>query len=113
MNHKKMLEIAAQIAGAKNNRTYLMAALAYRRDGTLICSPNGSPKEPNQQSHAETRLARKLDTANEVFVARILKNTRDWALARPCEGCQIILRSKLVKRVFYTIAPNEWGVIEL
>ena len=113
MNHKKYLEQAAKIALKKLDRTYLMAALAVRKDGALISCRNGFPLEPNQLHHAEARLCRKLDTADTVFVARILRTGNIWAMARPCDVCQILLKSKRVKRVVYTIGPNEWGVLVL
>jgi tRNA(Arg) A34 adenosine deaminase TadA len=114
--HKKifeMFQIAAERA-AKNRdrRTFFVGAIGIRRDGTMVMAWNGSSKEPNRVAHAEFRLASKLDQGAVVYVARI--KVGDWSLglAKPCQACQKILKSKKVKRVFYSIGPDEYGIIE-
>lgn len=47
-----------------------------------------------------------------VFVARVLKDNTP-ALARPCPVCMAAMKEAGVKRVYYTIAENETGVIKL
>lgn len=111
--HLKMLQLAVIAANLeKGDRNFYVGAVTNRKDGTYICSPNGSAEKPNAYHHAESRLVRKLDMADTVYVARIKKNG-ERAIARPCIGCALFLRSKLVKRVIYTISDEEYGVLYL
>jgi len=108
-----MLEIAVKIANlAKKNRNYYVGAVAKRKDGAIVGSPNGWPTLKSAWHHAEARLVRKLETTDIVYVARLMK-TGEKALARPCESCQIIMRSKKIKKVIYTISEKEYGVLFL
>ena len=113
---KKMLIEAANIA-VKNkvhkidNRTFLLGAVGERNDGVLVSASNIAAPDYAPDHHAETRLARKLTPNSTVWVARISRKDGSWALARPCSGCELRLRRAGIKRVVYTIAPNEWGVI--
>lgn len=80
-------------------------------------SANGAALFPASQkliikmAHAEQRIARKLDKGSAVYVARQHRNG-DYAMARPCSSCERILRSRKVSRVFYTVGPKEYGVME-
>jgi len=106
----KLLKIAAQIAlGGDQCRNYLLAAVIKRKDGAVVVSTNALTKLPQPAAHAEARALRKADVGCEMYVARVLRDGT-WALAKPCRHCQRLIRSKGVKRVYYTIAPNEWGV---
>ena len=49
---------------------------------------------------------------SKIFVARVRRDG-DLALARPCEICQEILYSYGVKRAYYTISNNEYGVMRV
>ena len=60
--------------------------------------------------HAEARLCRKLDYYGEVFVAR--RTSEGYRLAKPCPRCEARLRSRRVRRVYYTISNNEYGVLD-
>lgn len=116
-NDKKMLTLAASVAlGSENrsrdNRGFLLGAIGLRNDGVVMQARNVPALDFAPDHHAETRLARKLTPNSIVWVARVLKNGL-WAIAKPCAGCQIRLRAVGVRRVVYTIAPNEWGVIDL
>lgn len=113
MNHKKMFAIACGMSRTKlDMRSYFIGAVALRSDDTLVSAYNGSPMLPIPEAHCEARLCRKLDRNAIVYVARTLKNG-DWAFSRPCENCIRALRRSYVKRVYYTIAPGEFGCIEL
>jgi tRNA(Arg) A34 adenosine deaminase TadA len=115
---KKMLAEAAGVA-VKNrsrkidNRTFLLGAVGERRDGVLVSACNIAAPDYAPHHHAETRLARKLTPNSTVWVARIARKDGSWAMARPCAGCEMRLRQSGVKRVVYTIGPNEWGVLDL
>jgi len=114
---KKMLTAAAEVAiqnkGNKfDNRTFLLGAVGVRNDGVIVSSRNIAAPDYAPDHHAETRLARKLTPNSTVWVARIARRDGSWALARPCTGCEMRLKQSGVKRVVYTIAPNEWGIID-
>lgn len=122
------LKLAAKYAVSKSKndeRTYLLGAIGIREDGAIVHSKNEAVfdtftaqtgdevyrKIPH--AHAEARLAKKLGFSATVYVARVAKGTRELAMARPCEICQNILRAYRVKRVFYTISPNRWGMLDM
>lgn len=114
---KKMLTEAARIAISNrdrqvDNRTFLLGSVGVRNDGVLVSARNIAAPDCAPNHHAETRLARKLTPESTVWVARVARRDGKWALARPCPGCERRLRAAGVLRVVYTIAPNEWGVID-
>lgn len=117
---KKMLAEAAIIAiGSKSldrgsdPRTFLLGAVGLRNDGVFVSARNISAPDCAPYHHAETRLVRKMTPGSTVWVARVTRKDGKWAMAKPCTGCEIRLRAAGVTRVVYTIAPNEWGVLDL
>lgn len=114
---KKMLMIAAEAALSSaekiDNRENLLGAVGIRNDGVIVSSRNVSARNISPTHHAETRLLRKLTPDSVVWVARVSKQSGSWALSKPCKKCQASLRNKGVKRIVYTIGPNEWGVMDL
>lgn len=109
-----VLYLAAEhaAAGAGGPKKFLLAALGERRDGTLVQAQNGCSRDIQPAHHAEARLCRKLDQGATVWVARVNRRG-EWRLARPCPGCLARLRAKHVRLVYYTIRPQEYGVIWL
>lgn len=105
----KLMMLAVDEA-AKSEAEYQLGAIGIRADGVRVKARNGSPKYPVQASHAETRLCRKLTPDSVVYVARL--NKHGIALSKPCSNCEKALRQKGVKKVYYTIGPNEYGVLE-
>jgi len=115
---KRMLAAAADAAKrndrkGKDPRGFLIGAVGVRADGVLVSSKNVAATDLAPNHHAEARLARKLTPNSTVWVARVLRASTDWAMARPCQGCQNRMKSVGVQRVVYTIGPNEWGVLIL
>lgn len=110
-------EIAAELATKKKDildkRAYFLGAIGIRQDGTIVASINGSSTSPKRQAHCEYRLASKLDFGATIYVARVRKGDGSFAMAKPCRNCQKVLRSKKVKKVYYTISQNEYGVLYL
>lgn len=109
------LKLAAEVAAndrKTRRKNYLFACVIKRKDGAVVVSQNATTRIPEPALHAEARALRKADRGCVMYVARV---TRDgaWAMAKPCASCQALIRSRGVKRVFYTIAPNEWGVWEV
>ena len=114
---KRMLAMAAAVAGDNperyDNRSFYLGAVGLRNDGVLVTAKNIASKNIVPTHHAEARVVRKLTPNSVVWVARVSRSNGGWTMSRPCENCQRIMRSAGVKKVVYTIAPNEWGTIQL
>lgn len=111
MNPWKYFALAAEAAALKNDiRCHRLGAVGLRSDGTLVAAYNGPAKNKQPSAHAEARLCRKMDYYGTVFVVRRTPN--GYGLARPCANCQTILKSRKVERVYYTVGPTEYGVLE-
>ena len=95
-----------------HSQHFRLGAAGKRADGALVASFNGAQEQPRWQHHAEARLCRKLTPKSIVAVARVLADG-SWAMSRPCKNCETCLRRIGVKRVYYTIAPNEFGILIL
>lgn len=112
--NKKILnffEVAARTAVSKDDRrSFLLGAIGIRNDGVMVRSLNSPTENKNRMAHAECKLCRKLDYHADVYVARVRMDTYKFAMARPCPACRKILRSHKVKRVFYTITENQYGI---
>lgn len=107
------LKIAAETAIARNRehwfrRNFMVGACAIRADGAIVKSSNSPTKDPCRQIHAEHRLCRKLDYGGVVFVVRVRRDGT-YGNAKPCGDCEKILKSRKVKKVYYT---NHLGEIE-
>lgn len=121
------LDQAADIAVRHpRDRRYFLGALCKRADGVWVAGVNGRSVYPELGGHAEIRLLKKVDRAEEIYVARVLKGGLDgrgksagrerkksYGLAKPCEGCEIRLMQRGVKRVYYTINDDEYGMMEI
>ena len=92
----------------KDRRTFRLGAVGIRSDGALVNSANGPTDHPRPHVHAEFRLCTKLDYGAVVFVARV-KRDESFGIARPCKDCRRILKSRNVKKVYYTISNEEYG----
>lgn len=113
-----LLHVAARLANdlrGKQRQGYYLAAVGVRRDGALAHATNKAMRAngylPVPSTHAEARLCRKLDASAEVYVARVVGDG-SWAMSRPCERCRLALVARRVRRVYYTIAPGEYGVMD-
>lgn len=73
-------------------RTYRVAAVGIRSDGTVVRARNESTVIPTGGAHAEARLVRKLDRGSKVFVVRVRKDGT-LAMAKPCSKCQPLLKN--------------------
>jgi hypothetical protein len=105
----------------EDRREARLGAIGERADGVVVFARNsavldteGNGGEPWSfgPAHAEWRLAKKLDTGAVVYVARVKKDGT-IAMARPCGGCERVLRSRKVSRVYYTVNPTTYGVWDL
>lgn len=115
MRKKDFIDVAARIAMAGNKRkNYLMAALVKRTDGAIVVAENGNTKYPDPSVHAEAKVLRKSDIGCELYVVRVSKKDGSWCMAKPCKNCQVLIRNRGVKKVYYTTGPNEftcWNVM--
>jgi len=109
----RLLTQAASLAKANSEfKNYSIACIALRQDGVFVQSYNGSTKLPMPAAHAEAKVLKKAGRGAILFVARVTADG-EWALSKPCKNCSSLIRSKLVERVYYTIAPGEFGVWDL
>jgi len=110
-----LLLLAVKVANPliDRHRKALIGCIVQRADGCLVSSRNGSTPSPCGKSptcHAERKAIRKSDYGATLYVARVTKNN-EIAMAKPCASCLVALRSKRVKRVYYTINEKEYGVL--
>jgi tRNA(Arg) A34 adenosine deaminase TadA len=116
MNKKifNYFEIAAKIAQSKSdNRSALVGAVGIRKDGAIVKSLNSPVENKRRLMHAECKLCRKLDYGATVYVARVRMDNIEFAMARPCFDCRKIMRTKKVKKVYYTINNQQYGILDL
>ncbi len=91
-------------------RQYWIGAVGIRKDGATVTSNNVPCRLQEPAAHAEYRLCRKLDRGAIVFVVRV-KRSGGLALARPCKSCREIMRVRGVRKCYYSISNNEYGVL--
>lgn len=119
MNAIFWLNIAAKTASkfiSKQRGQFFLAAIGIRGDGSLVKSTNKATRakatcaEKIFSTHAEARLCKTLGLGATVFVARVNRQ-EEWAMAKPCKRCETYLRNKKISKLYYTISPNEYGVL--
>jgi tRNA(Arg) A34 adenosine deaminase TadA len=110
----KYLELAARIAqgAAWHEKHFLLGAVAIRGDGAIVTATNIRTQDRVHSAHAEYRALKKAGKDSILYVARI-DRFGQWAMAKPCNLCQTLIKNKRVRRVYYTIAKDEFGVMEL
>lgn len=112
-NIKKYFDLAKSIAvkgDTRIRRQHRLGAVGIRSDGATVTANNLPNTGPEIHAHAEARVVRKLDWGGTVFVVRIMRNG-DFGLARPCKGCTALMKYNGVKKCYYSINNNEYGVI--
>lgn len=92
-----------------NKKQYLLGAVAKRTDDAVVVSTNIFTKIPHSSGHAEARVLKKADIGCTLYVARVTRDGK-WAISKPCENCQKLIRSRRVLKVYYTICENEFGI---
>ena len=103
--------IARKAAVSKiDRRQFLIGSCATRNDSKIVTASNGPTFDQHPAAHAEARLCRKLDFGATVYVVRIAKGNGDYVMSRPCATCRISLAALRVKRVYYSIDPNQYGI---
>ena len=113
--HEKLLDITTGVAIARSaNRkiNFRHGCAAERSDGKLIYSYNEMAMERQWKAHAEARICRKIDVGATVAVVRVGANG-EWANSKPCKNCAKCMQRMGVKRVYYSIGPDEYAVMIL
>ena len=101
-----------------DNRVFWLGAVGVRKDGTMVNSRNGVVRftPPTQDfqyiysSHAEGRVLQKMDVGGTLYVSRVARVDYRFAMARPCPHCQRLIRAKGIKKVFYTVNSEQYGI---
>lgn len=122
-------ELAAKVAiGGDIARNFWIASIGIRKDGVMVSARNGAVFSTDIHNyktvplaHSEFRISNKLTKDSVVYVARLsrlgggkLDNGKmRFALSRPCRTCQSALIARGVSKVYYTIDPDSYGVIDL
>lgn len=109
---RNYFDLAGQIATMKqdDNRNWSLGSVAVRGDGVIVCAPNGPTPMPDRRVHSEYRVCKKIDAGATLYVARVLRADQGFATARPCIDCRKVIISRRVKRVYYTINNNSYGI---
>jgi cytidine deaminase len=121
---KQYLYIAAKVAIPTNDvdkrKNFYLGCVGIRKDGVIVSSRNGSTVDSTalnvkryiliSSSHAEGRTLQKLGKEGIIFVARIFKNDHSFAMARPCGMCRNRIKALSVKKVYYSINNEQYGV---
>ena len=116
-----LLLLAAKIAEPQSNdlRRFWVGAIGKRKDGKAVFSKNGAVHTTAYDmkryqyipiSHAECRVIRKMDCGGVLYVARVAREDRSLKMSRPCSMCQNKIKSRGIKKVFYTINNTQYGV---
>ncbi len=113
---------ASKSGDPEDKREACIGAVGVRSDGTVVSARNEAVFDTDAcdtdrawsfpPAHAENRLAKKLDIGSVVYVAR-LKKDGTMAMARPCIFCERVLKSRRVKKVYYTVNNSTYGVWDL
>lgn len=105
-----LIEAARVARESVDGRPFLLGCVAKRKDGAYVYSYNSHSNFPLYAGHAEARALRKAGSGAIIWVARVLRKNGEWAMARPCGRCQALIKNRKVKKVYYTIGPNEYGI---
>ena len=114
MNHKHFFMMAKEIAQAREDdgRQFFHGAVGLRKDGLIVCASNIRSPGFIPGCHAETRLSRKMDKGGVVYVVRVRRMDGSFANSRPCQDCLRAMSRMKIRRVYYSISDNEYGVID-
>ena len=116
-----LLMQASRVAIPNNKldkRSFWLGAIGIRHDGVQVFSKNGASAFSasveshhfTPHSHAEGRVVRKMGKAGTIYVARVARKDRSLAMARPCSMCRCLLKSHNIKKVYYTIDNDHYGI---
>ncbi len=107
---EKYFQLAKQAALSKDLRQYKLGAVGIRTDGTIVTSRNLPTRAPNPRAHAEYRLIQKMDWGSIMYVVRVLADG-SLTMSRPCKYCVSSMRLRGIKKCYYSITNDEYGVL--
>lgn len=104
-------EVAKKGDCKEAQKHYKIGALGIRGDNCVVVSFNVTTKQRAPQAHAEFRLCKKLNQNSIVYVVRI-GASGNFLCAHPCKSCRLIMKFCGVRRCYYSILDDEYGIIE-
>ncbi len=118
----RALRMAAKAAEQSGHDVFRHGAVLVRGGSILNIAANSDNhtsfgqrfrSEPGRATHhAETACVLGIDksiTQGAVVYAARIKKAGEWKNSRPCSMCHEVMRFVGIKKVVYTIGPNEWG----
>jgi tRNA(Arg) A34 adenosine deaminase TadA len=122
----RCLKMAARVAEQSGYDTFRHGAVLIRGGSVLNVAANSNNHtsfgqrfrtEPGRATHhAETACVLGLDKSatlgGTIYVARIGK-AGDWKSSKPCSMCHEVMSFVGIKRVVYTLGPNEWDAYKI
>ena len=121
------LKMAAKVAEQSGYETFRHGAVLIRGGAVVNVAANSDNHTSFGQRfrqrhlgrathHAELACILGLDKSitqgGTVYVARINKNG-EWKNSKPCSMCHEVMSYVGIKRVVYTVGPNEWGTYKI
>jgi tRNA(Arg) A34 adenosine deaminase TadA len=116
MKVRRYFAIARKVAESGDSkdarRRYRLGAVGIRSDGVLVSASNICTRLPCPTAHAEYRVCKMITPNSTMFVVRVHRDG-GFANARPCRSCVNAMKTKGVRKCYYTINECEYGVINL
>lgn len=108
----RMAKLVALRGDAKDaQRQYRIGAVGIRNDGVIVGASNVPSRKQIVNAHAEYRTAKMLTIDSIMFVVRISRSG-NLRLAKPCEKCQKYLKFRKVRKCYYSIDNENYGVMQ-
>lgn len=122
----RALKIAAKVAEQSEYGRYRHGAVLVKGGSVINVSSNSNNHTSFGQRfrvapgrathHAETALVLGVNRATTsgatVYVARVNKKGQ-WRMSKPCSMCHEVMKFVGIKKVVYTIGPEEWGTYKI
>lgn len=120
------LRMAAKAAEQSGHDTFRHGAVLVRGGSIISISANSdnhtafgqrfrtSPGRATQHAEVACVLGvdRTMTNGGVIYVARV-NRSGEWKMSKPCSMCHEVMKFVGVKKVVYTIGPNEWGTYKL
>ena len=122
----RALRMAAKAAEQSGHDTFRHGAVLVKGGSILNIAANSDNHtsfgqrfrtSPGRATHhAETACVLGIDKAttqgSTIYTARVNK-TGEWKMSKPCSMCHEVMKFVGVRKVVYTIGPEEWGSYKL
>ena len=117
--NKNHLQKAISLAEGNTNDKWNLGAIVVKNGNPISAGINREKNDPKNVPpgfctvHAEVDAMRQVServlNGAVLYVARIRRGG-DIGMAKPCLNCRNAVRAGGIKRVYYTISDNEYGV---